>query len=101
MRELVSQKVQEGMVTRGADYNIEFDDVSIIEMQFARDFNAAVEQKQVAQQDAERAKYLVDRAEFEKQARIIRAEGDSEVMSTCRIRHAIALGYPEPRQRSR
>jgi len=78
MREFVSKRIQEAMVTRGAAFNIEFDDVSIIELQFASEFNRAVEQKQVAQQDAERAKYLVERAEFEKLARVIRAEGDSE-----------------------
>lgn len=34
--------------------------------------------KQVAQQDAERAKYLVEKAEQQKQASIISAQGDSE-----------------------
>eukprot|EP00039_Didymoeca_costata_P018318 m.333029 g.333029 ORF g.333029 m.333029 type:complete len:274 (-) comp17049_c0_seq1:31-852(-) len=78
MRELISQQVRQEMVARGEKFNIVFDDVAIVELQFARDFNQAVEQKQVAQQEAERAKFLVDKAEQEKQARIIRAEGDSE-----------------------
>jgi prohibitin 1 len=34
---------------------------------------------QVAQQEAERARFLVEQAEQEKQANIIRAEGDNEV----------------------
>jgi prohibitin 1 len=78
MRELISAQVREQMVERGSLFNIIFDDVAIVELQFAREFNQAVEHKQVAQQEAERAKFLVDKAEQEKQARIIRAEGDSE-----------------------
>ena len=37
-----------------------------------------MEQKQVAQQLAERAKFIVQRAEQEQQAAVIRAEGDAE-----------------------
>ena len=43
----------------------------------------AVEYKQVAQQEAERARFLVEQAEQEKQANIIRAEGDNEVGVMC------------------
>jgi prohibitin 1 len=37
--------------------------------------------KQVAQQDAERARFLVEKAEQQKQAAIITAEGDSQAAS--------------------
>jgi prohibitin 1 len=47
-------------------------------MTFGKEFTNAVEQKQIAQQEAERAKFVVERAEQEKQASIIRAEGDSQ-----------------------
>lgn len=47
-------------------------------MTFGREFTNAVEQKQIAQQEAERAKFVVERAEHERQAAIIRAEGDSQ-----------------------
>ena len=36
-----------------------------------REFTAAVEQKQVAQQDAEKARFLVEKAEFVKKAAVI------------------------------
>ena len=36
-----------------------------------REFTAAVEQKQVAQQEAEKARFLVERAEFYKKAAVI------------------------------
>jgi len=45
---------------------------------FGKEFRQAVEAKQVAQQDAERAKFIVQRAEQEKQSLIIRARGEAE-----------------------
>lgn len=47
-------------------------------MTFGREFTKAVEQKQIAQQDAERARFIVERAEQERQANVIRAEGEAE-----------------------
>ena len=47
-------------------------------MTFGPEFTKAVEQKQIAQQDAERAKFLVEKAEQERQASVIRAEGEAE-----------------------
>ena len=47
-------------------------------MTFGKEFTHAVEQKQIAQQEAERARFVVEKAEQEKLAAIIRAEGDSE-----------------------
>ena len=38
---------------------------------------SAIESKQVAEQDAERARFLVEKAEQEKKAAIIRAEGEA------------------------
>ena len=39
-----------------------------------REFTAAVEQKQVAQQEAEKARFLVERAEFYKKAAVIQVQ---------------------------
>ena len=50
------------------------DDVSLTELKFSAEFRNAVEAKQVAQQDAERAKYIVDKALEEKRG-IIKAQG--------------------------
>ena len=46
---------------------------------FGKEFTQAVELKQVAQQDAERARFLVEKAEQQKRAAIINAEGDTQV----------------------
>jgi regulator of protease activity HflC (stomatin/prohibitin superfamily) len=53
-------------VARAKDFQIELDDVAITHLSFSREFTAAIEAKQVAQQDSERAKYVVLQAKQEK-----------------------------------
>ncbi|RMZ92336.1 hypothetical protein DV736_g425, partial [Chaetothyriales sp. CBS 134916] len=77
-REAVSQRIQEDLKRRAAEFNIALEDVSITHMTFGREFTRAVEQKQIAQQDAERARFIVEKAEQERQANVIRAEGEAE-----------------------
>ncbi|RZF35402.1 hypothetical protein LSTR_LSTR010019 [Laodelphax striatellus] len=49
----------------------------VTHLTFGKEFTQAVELKQVAQQDAERARFLVEKAEQQKQAAVIAAEGDA------------------------
>ncbi|CCE62965.1 hypothetical protein TPHA_0D03290 [Tetrapisispora phaffii CBS 4417] len=77
-REIVSNKIREELSIRSNEFGIKLEDVSITHMTFGQEFTKAVEQKQIAQQDAERAKFLVERAEQERQAAVIRAEGEAE-----------------------
>eukprot|EP00794_Sanderia_malayensis_P017462 gene17462-19209_t len=77
-REVVSQKVQEALVERAASFGLVLDDISLTHLTFGREFTEAVEMKQVAQQDAERARFLVEKAEQQKKASIISAEGDAK-----------------------
>jgi hypothetical protein len=51
------------------------EDVSIIHLTFGSEYTAAIEAKQVAQQDAERARFVVERAVQEKKSTVIRALG--------------------------
>lgn len=52
--------------------------MSIIHLTFGQEYTAAIEAKQVAQQDAERARFVVERALQEKKSTIIRAQGVSK-----------------------
>ncbi|XP_015111049.1 protein l(2)37Cc [Diachasma alloeum] len=80
-RELVSQKVSEDLTERAAQFGVILDDISITHLTFGKEFTQAVELKQVAQQDAEKARFLVERAEQQKKAAIISAEGDATAAS--------------------
>ncbi|OIW16906.1 hypothetical protein TanjilG_19211 [Lupinus angustifolius] len=77
-RPQVSALVRESLVKRAKDFNIVLDDVAITHLSYGVEFSRAVEQKQVAQQEAERSKFVVMKAEQERRAAIIRAEGESD-----------------------
>jgi len=77
-RELVSQRVSEELTERANQFGLILDDISLTHLTFGKEFTAAVELKQVAQQEAERARFLVEKAEQHKKAAIISAEGDSQ-----------------------
>ena len=76
-REQVSRLIQRNLIERGREFGIVIDDVAIIDLAFGREFTNAVEAKQVAQQEAERAKYVVEQAKQDKKSTIIRAEGEA------------------------
>jgi regulator of protease activity HflC (stomatin/prohibitin superfamily) len=58
-RDQVSLSIRESLRARAHDFNIELDDVSITHLAFSREFSKAIEDKQVAEQMAERAKFIV------------------------------------------
>ncbi|KAH0885671.1 hypothetical protein HID58_061767 [Brassica napus] len=74
----VSALVRESLIKRAKDFNIVLDDVAITHLSYGYEFSKAVEQKQVAQQEAERSKFVVMKADQERRAAVIRAEGESE-----------------------
>jgi len=76
-REMVSQEVRQALTKRANEFHIRLDDVAITDLKFGKEFTAAIESKQVAEQDAERARFLVEKAEQEKKAAVVRAEGES------------------------
>merc|ERR1719385_546454 len=80
-RQQVSMLIRKQLTDRARDFNIILDDVAITELSFGREYAAAVEAKQVAQQEAQRAAYAVDRAKQEKQQKIVQAEGESAAAS--------------------
>ncbi|PVV05283.1 hypothetical protein BB560_000203 [Smittium megazygosporum] len=86
-RSSVSEKIRKELYARAREFRIELDDVSITHLTFGREFTDAVEKKQIAQQEAERARFVVEKAEQEKQAAVIRAEGEAEAAT--RISYAL------------
>ncbi|KAI8468071.1 MAG: prohibitin [Monoraphidium minutum] len=77
-REKVSRAVRDALMLRASDFGITLEDVAITHLSFGTEFTKAVEMKQVAEQDAERMRFVVLKAEQERNAAVIRAEGESE-----------------------
>jgi prohibitin 1 len=59
-------------------YGIEVYDTSVVDIQFSVEFAQAVESKQVAEQESQRAVYIAQKAEQEAQGRINQATGEAE-----------------------
>merc|ERR1719477_134709 len=76
-RQQVSLLIRKQLTDRARDFNIILDDVSITELSFGKEYAAAVEAKQIAQQEAQRASYQVEKAVQEKQQKIVQAEGET------------------------
>merc|ERR1711878_253208 len=76
-RTQVSGLIRKQLTDRARDFNIILDDVSITELSFGKEYAAAVEAKQIALQEAQRASYLVEKARQEKQQKIVQAEGET------------------------
>ncbi len=63
---LFGWQIRDALLSRAKDFHILLDDVAITHLSFSREYTAAIEAKQVAQQDSERAKYVVLQAKQEK-----------------------------------
>ncbi|XP_024520996.1 prohibitin-1, mitochondrial isoform X1 [Selaginella moellendorffii] len=77
-REVVSREIRRILTERASQFDIALDDVSITGLTFGKEFTAAIEAKQVAAQEAERAKFIVEKAEQDKRSAIIRAQGEAK-----------------------
>jgi prohibitin 1 len=77
-REQVSREIREAIVKRAKSFNILMDDVSITHLTYGKEFARAIEEKQVAEQEAEKQKFIVQKAEQERQATVIKSEGEAE-----------------------
>jgi len=77
-REVVSNEIRNALTQRMAEFRILLDDFMLTQISFSNEYTSAVEAKQVAQQDAERARYVVEKAIQEKRSIIVKAEGEAE-----------------------
>lgn len=77
-RDKVSTAVRSELTRRAAEFSILIDDVALTHLSFGTEFTKAVESKQVAQQEAERMRFVVMKADQERKAAVVRAEGESE-----------------------
>uniref|UniRef100_A0A672Z3A3 Prohibitin n=1 Tax=Sphaeramia orbicularis TaxID=375764 RepID=A0A672Z3A3_9TELE len=76
-RAQVSLLIRRELYERAKDFNIILDDVAITELSFSREYTAAVEAKQVAQQEAQAGSVLVEKAKQDQRQKIIQAEGEA------------------------
>ncbi|KAJ1821157.1 Prohibitin-2, subunit of the prohibitin complex (Phb1p-Phb2p) [Coemansia sp. RSA 2599] len=76
-RDRVSKMIRDQLTKRALRFNLVLDDVSLTHITFSPEFASAGEAKQIAQQDAQRAAFIVERAKQEKQSTVVRADGEA------------------------
>ncbi|KAL3312690.1 Prohibitin-2, subunit of the prohibitin complex (Phb1p-Phb2p) [Cichlidogyrus casuarinus] len=77
-RQQVSLMIRRDLIERAKDFHIIVDDVAITDLNFSQVYSSAVEAKQIAQQEAQRAQFLVEKAIQEKQQKIVTAQGEAQ-----------------------
>lgn len=73
-RGTVESQVKQELVKRLQSRGIVVEDVSLVDLKFSDDFTKAIEQRQVAQQNAERAKYNLEQAQLDAQSQDVQAK---------------------------
>lgn len=71
-------EIDDNLDERLATYGIILDSVSLLDVEFSKEFADAIEQKQIAEQEAQRAAYVAQKAEREAEAEVNRAKGRAE-----------------------
>ncbi|MDR1002516.1 MAG: prohibitin family protein [Oscillospiraceae bacterium] len=76
----VSEQMKEQLQTKLANKYIMVDSFNIINFQFSEAFNKAIEEKQIAEQEALKAKYELEKVGIEKEQAILKAEGEAQAL---------------------
>jgi regulator of protease activity HflC (stomatin/prohibitin superfamily) len=77
-RSEVSMKVKETLTSKLGLYNMILDEINITEFKFSEEFDRAIEQKQIAEQQALKSRLDLERIKIEKEQEITRAQAQAE-----------------------
>jgi len=77
-RSTLRQDLQSLLSDRLGSFDLVLDGVDLLQLEFSDRFRAAVEAKQIAEQDARRAAYEAARAQRQAAARVYQAEGEAK-----------------------
>lgn len=77
-RQEVGALMLSGMAEKMSGYGIAVDGVNILDMDFSEQFNAAIEAKQTAQQNALKAEQDLARIQVEAQQKVVEAQADAD-----------------------
>lgn len=80
----VKAAVDSYLTTRLIDYHIAVDDISLVHVHFSMQFSAAVEAKQIAEQEAKRAEFIAQKAVKQAEAKVNLARGEAEAQKLLR-----------------
>lgn len=74
----LKQTIDEMLIRRLTGYGLVIKDISLVDMEFTQEFNHAVEQKQIAEQQAKQASYVAEKATQDSIAAVNTAKGEAD-----------------------
>jgi regulator of protease activity HflC (stomatin/prohibitin superfamily) len=79
-RELIQENVEDQLSGVFAENDLILQNVFLRNVRFSDQFQTAIEQKQIAEQEKERERFLVEKAQLEKQRAVTLAEGEAKAI---------------------
>lgn len=76
----LKHSIDEALISRLGAYGLIVKDISLVDFDFTKEFNHAVEQKQIAEQQAKQASYIAEKATQDAIAVVNTAKGDAEAV---------------------
>lgn len=70
--------IDESLISRLTTYGLVIKDISLVDLSFTHDFNKAVEDKQIAEQEAKQAEYVAQKAIQSAKAQVNSAKGQAD-----------------------
>ncbi len=74
----LKHSIDESLISRLKQYGLIVKDISLVDLDFTREFNHAVEQKQIAEQQAKQASYVAEKATQDAIAAVNAAKGQAD-----------------------
>jgi regulator of protease activity HflC (stomatin/prohibitin superfamily) len=74
----LKHSIDEALIARLKQYGLIVKDISLVDLDFTREFNHAVEQKQIAEQQAKQASYVAEKATQDAIAAVNQAKGQAD-----------------------
>jgi regulator of protease activity HflC (stomatin/prohibitin superfamily) len=94
-REEVRLKAEEVLAAQLVDYHVIVENFNVVNFDFSPEFNAAIEAKQVAQQQVETAKQRLAQAQVDAQTAIAQAQGQADSQAVLKESGALTPEYLE------
>lgn len=76
----LKESIDHALVTRLGAYGLIVKDISLVNLDFTREFNHAVEEKQIAEQQAKQASYVAEKATQDAVAAVNTAKGEADAL---------------------
>jgi len=74
----LKHSIDEALIARLGAYGLIVRDISLVDLDFTKEFNHAVEQKQIAEQQAKQASYIAEKATQDAVAAVNAAKGEAD-----------------------